>query len=138
MHAQRSLYDRDGATPARGSRTDPEDTVRNAEIWLMDEGLEQSIPDGAAIAIRYYIPDRFAMTAGIGLPWVRRCSRPFSTRCRTASSANRNSTRSRIAVSPKPSIALRSIWRATDNVRFQVWARPTTIEHGSADGPQLD
>ena len=44
------------------------DTVRNADIWLMDEGLEQSFPDGAAIATRYYTPDRFAMTAGVGVP----------------------------------------------------------------------
>ena len=44
------------------------DTVRNADIWLMDEGLEQSFPDGAAIATRYYTLDRFAMTAGVGVP----------------------------------------------------------------------
>jgi hypothetical protein len=44
------------------------DVARNAEIWLMDEGLEHSFPDGAAIATRYYTPDRFAMTAGVVVP----------------------------------------------------------------------
>jgi hypothetical protein len=44
------------------------DVARNADVWLMDEGLEQSYPDGAAIAIRYYVPDRFAITAGVGIP----------------------------------------------------------------------
>ena len=43
------------------------DVVRNAEVWLMDEGLEQSFPDGAALAICYYVPDRFGMTAGVGV-----------------------------------------------------------------------
>jgi hypothetical protein len=44
------------------------DLLRNIELWLVDEGLETSLPDGTMFATRYYTPDRFSMTAGIVLP----------------------------------------------------------------------
>jgi hypothetical protein len=44
------------------------DIFRKIELWLVDEGLEISLPEGAAFATRYYTPDRFSMTAGVGMP----------------------------------------------------------------------
>ena len=44
------------------------DMFRNNELWLVDEGLEISLPAGTAFATRYYAPDRFVMTAGVGMP----------------------------------------------------------------------
>jgi len=41
---------------------------RGVEVWLVDEGLESSLPDGAVLATRLYIPERFAMTAGVLVP----------------------------------------------------------------------
>jgi hypothetical protein len=44
------------------------DVFRNSEFWLVDEGLEISLPAGAVFATRCYAPDRFVMTAGVGMP----------------------------------------------------------------------
>jgi hypothetical protein len=44
------------------------DLFRKIELWLMDEGLEASLPVGTAFATRYYAPDRFVITAGVGMP----------------------------------------------------------------------
>jgi hypothetical protein len=44
------------------------DLYRNIELWLVDEGLEISLPSGTAFATRYYSPGRFVMTAGVGMP----------------------------------------------------------------------
>ncbi len=44
------------------------DLFRNTELWLVDEGLEKSLPAGTAFATRYYAPDRFVMTAGVAIP----------------------------------------------------------------------
>jgi hypothetical protein len=44
------------------------DLFRNCELWLVDEGLEISLRAGTAFATRYYSPDRFVMTAGVGMP----------------------------------------------------------------------
>ena len=44
------------------------DLFRNVELWLVDEGLEISLPEGTAYATRYYQPEYFAMTAGVGMP----------------------------------------------------------------------
>jgi len=44
------------------------DLLRGVEIWLVDEGLESSLPGGAALATRLFIPEDFAMTAGILVP----------------------------------------------------------------------
>ena len=45
-----------------------EDLFRGVEVWLVDEGLESSLPDGAALATRLCAPDGFAMTAGVLVP----------------------------------------------------------------------
>lgn len=44
------------------------DLYREIELWLVDEGLEISLPAGTAFATRYYAPDGFVMTAGVGMP----------------------------------------------------------------------
>lgn len=44
------------------------DLFRKVELWLVDEGLEISLPEGTAFATRYYVPEGFAMTAGVGMP----------------------------------------------------------------------
>lgn len=44
------------------------DVFRKIELWLVDEGLEMSLPEGSAFATRYFTPDGFAMTAGVGMP----------------------------------------------------------------------
>jgi hypothetical protein len=45
-----------------------EDLFRGVEFWLVDERLESSLPDGAALATRLYTPEGFAMTAGVLVP----------------------------------------------------------------------
>lgn len=44
------------------------DLFRKVDLWLMDEGLELSLPVGTAFATRYFAPDRFVVTAGVGMP----------------------------------------------------------------------
>jgi len=44
------------------------DLLRPAEVWLVDIGLESSMPEGGMIATRFYAPDRFSMTAGVFVP----------------------------------------------------------------------
>jgi hypothetical protein len=44
------------------------DLLRDTEHWLVDEGLEISIPDGSVLATRLVTPDRFSMTAGVAVP----------------------------------------------------------------------
>ncbi len=38
------------------------------EFWLVDEGLESSLPDEAVLATRLYTLEGFAMTAGVLVP----------------------------------------------------------------------
>lgn len=45
-----------------------EDLLRQEEIWLMDEGFEQTIPDSAIFASRLTRPDAFHMTTGAPIP----------------------------------------------------------------------
>jgi hypothetical protein len=45
------------------------DLFRCFDFWLVDEGLESSLPDGAALATRLYTPESFAMTAGVLVPF---------------------------------------------------------------------
>lgn len=45
------------------------DLFRRAEVWLVDIGLESSMPDGGMIATRLFAPERFAMTAGVSVPF---------------------------------------------------------------------
>jgi hypothetical protein len=47
------------------------DLFRGIDLWLVDEGLEISLPDGTAFATRYFAPDRFVMTSGVGVPFDR-------------------------------------------------------------------
>jgi hypothetical protein len=44
------------------------DLLRKVEVWLVDERLEASAPDGMAFAARLYDLDSFAMTAGVVVP----------------------------------------------------------------------
>ncbi|MDR3570976.1 MAG: hypothetical protein P4L81_02125, partial [Candidatus Pacebacteria bacterium] len=44
------------------------DLFRKVDLWLIDEGLEKSLPVGAAFATRYFAPEPFIMTAGVGVP----------------------------------------------------------------------
>ncbi len=44
------------------------DLLRQEEIWLMDEGLEETVPEGYAFASRLFKPDEFYMTTGVGIP----------------------------------------------------------------------
>ena len=44
------------------------DLFRSVEFWLVDEGLESSLPDGAALATRLFMPEGFSMTAGVLVP----------------------------------------------------------------------
>ncbi|MPZ33551.1 MAG: hypothetical protein GEV13_21585 [Rhodospirillales bacterium] len=44
------------------------DLCRHTERWLIDVGLESSIPDGSIMATRLYTPERFSMTAGVNVP----------------------------------------------------------------------
>lgn len=46
-----------------------EDLFRRKDLWLVDEGMERSVPDGSMMATRLYTPDRFSMTAGVGTPF---------------------------------------------------------------------
>jgi len=48
-----------------------EDLLRQEEVWLMDEGLEQSAPDGIFLASRVTKPDAFHMTTGAPFPMTR-------------------------------------------------------------------
>jgi hypothetical protein len=44
------------------------DMFRGCEYWLVDEGLESSLPVGAMLATRLYVLGDFAMTAGVLVP----------------------------------------------------------------------
>ncbi len=44
------------------------DVIRRINYWLVDEGLESSVPDGSVFATRLYTPEGFSMTAGVNVP----------------------------------------------------------------------
>jgi hypothetical protein len=44
------------------------DTMRETEVWLVDEGIEASAPEGYTFASRFFTPETFAMTAGVMVP----------------------------------------------------------------------
>jgi hypothetical protein len=44
------------------------DLFRRRELWLVDIGLESSMPDGSVLATRLYQPEAFSMTAGVSVP----------------------------------------------------------------------
>jgi hypothetical protein len=45
-----------------------QDLLHGLELWLVDEGLESSAPDGMLIATRFFTVDSFSMTAGVLVP----------------------------------------------------------------------
>jgi hypothetical protein len=45
------------------------DLFRCTEVWLVDLGLERSIPEGAMMATRLFTPEGFSMTAGVFVPF---------------------------------------------------------------------
>jgi hypothetical protein len=45
------------------------DVFRETDFWLVDEGLELSLSEEEPYVTRYYRPDDFAMTAGVGMPF---------------------------------------------------------------------
>lgn len=45
------------------------DLCQHTERWLVDVGLESSIPDGTTLATRLYSPGEFSMTAGVNVPF---------------------------------------------------------------------
>ena len=47
------------------------DVLREAEVWLVDEQLEASAPEGLCFAGRLCEPDRFAMSCGVVVPVYR-------------------------------------------------------------------
>jgi hypothetical protein len=44
------------------------DLFRGSECWLVDEGLESSLPEEAVLATRMFTLEGFAMTAGVLVP----------------------------------------------------------------------
>jgi hypothetical protein len=44
------------------------DPLRKTDVWLVDQGLEKTAPQGGVIATRIYTPDRFSVTAGVQAP----------------------------------------------------------------------
>jgi len=44
------------------------DVFRQTDFWLVDEGLETWLDEEVPYVTRYYKPDDFAMTAGVGMP----------------------------------------------------------------------
>jgi hypothetical protein len=44
------------------------DLFRCKELWLVDEGMEISFPDGGLVATRLYTPESFSMSAGVLVP----------------------------------------------------------------------
>ena len=44
------------------------DLLRQTEFWLVDEGLEQTLQDGTALATRVFTPDSFSITCGVMVP----------------------------------------------------------------------
>ena len=44
------------------------DLLRQDEVWLVDEALERSAPEGVVAAMRLSTPDAFAMTCGVIAP----------------------------------------------------------------------
>jgi hypothetical protein len=45
------------------------DLFRRTELWLIDIGLESSVPDRSLMATRLYTPEQFSMIAGVNVPF---------------------------------------------------------------------
>ena len=52
-----------------------QDLLRQDEVWLVDEALERSAPEGMVAAMRLCTPDTFAMTCGVIVPVDREADR---------------------------------------------------------------
>jgi hypothetical protein len=44
------------------------DLMRENSLWLVDESLEQTAPEGMSVAMRVIMPEAFAMTCGVIVP----------------------------------------------------------------------
>jgi hypothetical protein len=44
------------------------DVFRQTDFWLVDEGLESSLKEGAVLATRVFTPDEFSVTCGVMMP----------------------------------------------------------------------
>ena len=44
------------------------DVLRRTEFWLVDEGMERTIPDGDTLVTRVFTPDAFSVTCGVMMP----------------------------------------------------------------------
>ncbi|HEY3145783.1 MAG TPA: hypothetical protein VGJ75_05500 [Dongiaceae bacterium] len=44
------------------------DMLRQDEFWLVDEGLERTMEEGATLATRVFTPDAFSITCGVMMP----------------------------------------------------------------------
>ena len=45
-----------------------QDLMRENSLWLVDESLEQTAPEGVSVAMRVIMPEAFAMTCGVIVP----------------------------------------------------------------------
>jgi hypothetical protein len=45
-----------------------QDLIRENSLWLVDESLEQTAPEGMSVAMRVIMPEAFAMTCGVIVP----------------------------------------------------------------------
>jgi hypothetical protein len=45
-----------------------QDLMRENSLWLVDESLEQTAPEGMSVAMRVIMPETFAMTCGVIVP----------------------------------------------------------------------
>ena len=45
-----------------------QDLMREESLWLVDEGLEQTAPEGMSVATRVITLETFAMTCGVIVP----------------------------------------------------------------------
>jgi hypothetical protein len=45
------------------------DLFRRTKVWLVDAGLESSIPERAMMATRLFTPEQFSMAAGVHVPF---------------------------------------------------------------------
>jgi hypothetical protein len=65
-HARFAIVSVEGRHPSAGLVVT--ELAREAEHWLVDEGLEKSLQAGSILATRYFEPEQFCMTAGISVP----------------------------------------------------------------------
>jgi hypothetical protein len=79
-----------------------DDLLRQAETWLVDEGLEKSGAAGMCFASRVYEPDQFAMTSGVIVP----VDRPLLEEVLTDGRACRHADPERIADDPRFAAAI--------------------------------